>query len=508
MNVLLILFILALLLAFGVSIAHIITLRKKNDELHTQCNVLQAAADESGKETAAQLHLVHLAHRNEETLRDANKDLERIIAERTEELDTLTSFIHATEELLRVANKDLENIAADHAKGVAEIQQRTEELQKEKALVAALETALAESEIQVQNIIIKTPMPACVVSTHGMFEIVNNALCDLLERTDSELLDQHFSLLIPEEKKKDVFAAWNTFLAGAEDLHAEVELRIADGTEKVAALEIITIVNARRERKIIVFAADISKQRKAEEDIRQALEHEKELRELKSSFVSMVSHELRTPLTTILSNAELLERFSAKWDDEKRNRALHRILESIQRMMDLLNDVLFIGKVDAGKMDFHPAPLDLSLLCQDINDEIFNTGIGKRHNLQFAIQGNTSDIPVDPKLLRNAISNVLSNAVKYSSVGSTVSCMIQRSDTEAIITVRDEGIGIMPEDRKKLFSVFHRGSNVGTIQGTGLGLAIVKYCIETHSGTVGIESEEGKGTAVTMKLPIGTISKQ
>ncbi len=241
--------------------------------------------------------------------------------------------------------------------------------------------------------------------------------------------------------------------------------------------------------------------RELEAHLREALAQEKELSELKSQIISTISHEYRTPLTTISSSTEMLERYRHRWDDDKQVKHFRRIQASIQHMTALVNDVLFINKAEFEKLEFQPAPLDLVTFFQEIVDELQST-LSDKHRLTFTSLGNCRECNFDAKLLRQILSNLISNAIKYSPKGGTVSLQLTCEDKKVIFSCADEGIGIPPEDERKLFDSFSRASNVGMIGGTGLGLSIVKKCVELHSGEIAVESEVGVGTTFTVSLPI------
>lgn len=242
--------------------------------------------------------------------------------------------------------------------------------------------------------------------------------------------------------------------------------------------------------------------KQAEDEMRRALEEEKELNELKSRFVSMASHEFRTPLTAIRTATEILERYGDVASEDKKREYFQRIRAAIQNINQLMEDVLTIGKADAGKLEFNPTWFDLQDFCQEILEEI-RLGVGSEHTITFATQGNCTQAFLDAKLLRSILTNLLSNAVKYSPQGSIVKFELTCLDQIARFSVRDEGIGIPEADQPKLFELFHRASNADTIRGTGLGLAIVKQCIELHQGNISFVSKENIGTTFYVELPLG-----
>ena len=253
-------------------------------------------------------------------------------------------------------------------------------------------------------------------------------------------------------------------------------------------------------------SVDITQRKRAEVELLAALQREKELSEMKSKFVSIASHELRTPLATILSSSELLEYYSDGLSADDKLKMLHGIQGAVKRMNALIEDVLIIGKAEAGALQFEPKPVDLCDLCHKVVEEL-RGGVAKQHVIQFEHQFERGSLNLDEKLLRHILTNLLSNAVKYSPAESTVSLLLAERDGEALIEVTDHGIGIPPEDQARLFESFHRASNVGTRQGTGLGLVIVKKAVELHGGTIVIDSKLDVGTRISVRLPLAQAAR-
>jgi len=239
----------------------------------------------------------------------------------------------------------------------------------------------------------------------------------------------------------------------------------------------------------------------AEERIRQALEKEKEISELKSSFISMASHEFRTPLATIRSSTDLLQRYCRDFMDEKKSKHFQQIETSVTQMTQLLDDVLVIGTAEAGKLDFDPAPLDLLDFCGNIVEEL-QLNAGRQHTIFFTSQGDCADICMDESLLRKILTNLLSNAIKYSPGSKAVFFELVCENDVVIFRIQDQGIGISLEEQKQLFEPFFRATNVGKIKGTGLGLSIVKKCVDLHGGKITVDSEVGIGTTLTVTIPL------
>lgn len=236
-------------------------------------------------------------------------------------------------------------------------------------------------------------------------------------------------------------------------------------------------------------------------EIERALAAERELSTLRANFVSLVSHEFRTPLEIILTSSDILERYHERLPAEKRLGYLHTIHETVKRMGGMMEDVLLLGRVEAGRLEFKPAPLDLAKLCHRIVDET-HSAVNGGGKIALRLNGAATGATGDESLVLHLLANLLSNAVKYSPDGSPVEFTVTRAGDDAIFTIADQGRGIPAADRARLFESFQRGSNVGDTPGTGLGLLIAKKAAEVHGGSITFESAEGAGTTFTVTLPL------
>jgi PAS domain S-box-containing protein len=252
---------------------------------------------------------------------------------------------------------------------------------------------------------------------------------------------------------------------------------------------------------MLSMALDITQRKRAEEELLNTLAREKELSQLKSNFVSMVSHEFRTPLGIIQSSAELLREFHPRMQAGERNEQLDSITRNTRRMARMMEDILVLSRLEAGKLEFQPAPLDFKAYCARVVDEV-SSATSERCVIELSLKSIPAQANADERLLGHILPNLLSNAVKYSEPGAKVSLTVERDGDEAVCIVSDKGIGISEEDQQQLFKAFHRGGNVGVRPGTGLGLLLVKSCAELHGGRVRVKSRIGRGTTVTVALPI------
>ena len=252
---------------------------------------------------------------------------------------------------------------------------------------------------------------------------------------------------------------------------------------------------------VLSMALDITQRKQAEVEMLKALAREKELSQLKGNFVSMVSHEFRTPLAVIQSSAELLREFFQKMRPAERDEQLESIIGNTRRMAGMMEEILVLSRLDAGKLDFRPSELDLDTFCRCVVDEVLSA-TSRRCAIEISLASGLPQAHADERLLGHILTNLLSNAVKYSEPGTCVRFAVERDSAEVLCVIRDEGIGISEDDQQMLFTAFHRGANVGSRAGTGLGLLLVKRCVELHQGKVRIESKVGLGTTVTVRLPV------
>ncbi|MFM8308105.1 MAG: ATP-binding protein [Microcystis aeruginosa] len=233
------------------------------------------------------------------------------------------------------------------------------------------------------------------------------------------------------------------------------------------------------------------------------LEKAQELNQLKTEFVSMLSHDFRNPLNKILLSAGLLEESRDRLTKDQQVSYFRMIRSAIKDMDQLLTEVLLIGRADSGRLYCQFDPVDLLDYCQKLV-ESFIVKPENQSAIISQIEGSLERGLWDVNLIKHILTNLLGNAIKYSPQGDPVEFKIIVESEQVVFKIIDRGIGIPSKDQEYLFKPFYRGSNVDNIQGTGLGLAIVGRCVEAHKGQIHLESEEGKGTKITVILPIIT----
>jgi PAS domain S-box-containing protein len=240
----------------------------------------------------------------------------------------------------------------------------------------------------------------------------------------------------------------------------------------------------------------------SKEDLRQALEKEKELGMLKSRFVSMASHEFRTPLSTILSSTSLARKYNTPDQEEKRHKHLSRIHDAVHNLTFILEDFLSLGRLEEGQVEAKPELVSPGDFVDELENLIQEMRQIQKENQQIELSHHfEEDITVDKKLLHNILINLISNAIKYSPENALIRVAFALEEGQLKIGVSDQGIGIPEADQKHLFERFFRAQNAQAIQGTGLGLHIVSRYLQLMNGNIGMTSKENEGTTFTLYIP-------
>lgn len=286
-----------------------------------------------------------------------------------------------------------------------------------------------------------------------------------------------------------------------ENYASDLEFKVKERTRELEHLN-MGLQSQVQERKLAEKALKKSLEeiKKAEKDILRALEKEKELGELKSRFVSMASHEFRTPLTTIASSANLIRKYPEGVQQDKREKHIERITNSVKNLTGILNDFLSLEKLESGTISTSHSKVSLHEVLDEMIQEMEVT-LKKGQEIQCD-KNVDIQFETDPHLLKNLLYNLVSNASKYSDEGQSIIIRCTSQKSEIKIEVEDHGIGIPKAEQKNMFERFFRAANVTNIQGTGLGLHIVKKYTDILQGKITFKSEEGKGSIFTVMLPV------
>ena len=371
----------------------------------------------------------------------------------------------------------------------------------------AAEEALRQSEELLRKVMENLPVGVWLVAPDGRITFGNPAGREIWAGAkfvglDSFGMFRGWWLESGQPIEPDEWAATRAVTKGETSLNEEIEIEAFDGTHKYLLNSAIPIHDNQGDiQGAIVVNQDMTVMKLAENTLRTAFEKEKELGELKSRFVSMASHEFRTPLATILSSSEMLLNYRERMDDLKIDRKLTTIANQVKHLTSIVEDVLDLTRMQTGRTELKLVMADLDALCREVVDE-FRSRSEIQQTIIYNCEQNPVQFPLDRKLVRQIIINLISNASKYSAPEKCVYVSLEFNEKNAILRVRDEGIGIPEADMRHLFEPFHRAGNVGTISGTGLGLSITKQAVELHEGTIRAESRIDIGSTFTITLPL------
>lgn len=268
---------------------------------------------------------------------------------------------------------------------------------------------------------------------------------------------------------------------------AQLEKRVEERTKKLAE----TVTKLEQE---------VKDRKKAQEETKMALEKEKELNTLKSRFVSMASHEFRTPLSTVLSSVSLIAKYNSQEDEKKREKHVNRIKAKVHELTEILNDFLSLDKLEHGKVAYNAEQVELVEFINEHCEELKPIAKSKQQ-LIFNCELESCILEIDPKVIQHVLTNLCSNAIKYSAEDSVITMVLKDDPENVFISVTDQGIGIPETDQKHMFERFFRANNSTNIQGTGLGLNLVKRYVGLANGTIAFKSEENKGSTFIVTFP-------
>lgn len=369
------------------------------------------------------------------------------------------------------------------------------------------ELALKDSETRLRSVVNSSLDAIITIDEAGMVTDWNHQATDLFGYSRSETMGKDLSaLIVPEKYRQAHRQGMKHFLKTGEgpvlNRRIEVHGQHRDGSYFPIELSILP-VRMNKSYLFTAFVRDITLRKKAVDDMEQALQKQKELNELKSRLIAMTSHEFRTPLTTIQSSMDLISFLLEKENigsKDKVEKNFERITFELSRLNNMVNNILMTGKIEAGQLSFHPEPTDIMELCQKVVHQSFSHQRDGR-TVDISVSGKPFPVNIDRNIYIHIITNLLSNAFKYSENRGNPQLGITYTDTEMQLKVKDTGIGIPEEDQARLFESFFRAGNSGAIKGNGMGLAIVKQFVELHNATISVESQLNKGTNFTIIHP-------
>ncbi len=361
-----------------------------------------------------------------------------------------------------------------------------------------LQEAVDNSEEKVRAIIAAIPDMLFVLTKEGNYEEYYSASgdsADLLIPREF-FIGKNVKEVLPSGLAGQFITGFNKVLGGMDLEIIEYQLDVPSGRKYFEA----RVAPIKTQNKVLCIIRDITTRIQQEQELANALIREKELSELKSNFISNTSHEFRTPMSIIQSSADILENYTQMMKPDQVDYHFKRIRTSIKFLTEMLDDILFIEKSNAHKMTLDPVSEDLCSFCENVKKDVLaNEPAGTVITIESELY--TKIQRIDVKLLYSVLSNLLTNAVKYSPAGSEVKIGLSESEGFLTLTVEDQGMGIAEEDQENLFEPFFRGKNVDEIPGTGLGLPIVKRSVDLMGGTISVESRSGSGSKFKIDIP-------
>jgi PAS domain S-box-containing protein len=368
------------------------------------------------------------------------------------------------------------------------------------------ETALRESEEQNRLLFEESPVPVALLNAEGVIVRANRAYQELTGLTLEQLLGytaRDLQLPAPEsDLLRDILLQPEK--AGGRSVSVEFTMRGAKGNQIEVVSRIFPFVLNGSEH-ILVTTIDVSTYKKAEELLRQANAEMEHAMHMKDDFLANMSHELRTPLTGILGITESMMLQVGGPLTERQRKYLGNIDSSGRHLLALINDILDLSKIEAGKVELELEKLSVGDICQASLAFVKEPAMKKHVNLSYHCEPANFLMVADARRLKQILVNLLGNAVKFTLPDGQVSLNVQADMQKASIRfdVVDTGIGMSAQDLARLFTPFTQvdSSLSRRHEGTGLGLALVKKLTELHGGRVSVESELGKGSRFSVELP-------
>jgi len=341
----------------------------------------------------------------------------------------------------------------------------------------------------------------CTAGFDGFFCALNPAWTRALGWSISQLQSRPFLDFVHPEDRASTIRETMRLQSGLDVVEFENRYRHKDGSYRWL---LWSATASQEERLYYAVARDITSRHHIEEELRVAKESADTANRAKSDFLSRMSHELRTPLTSVLGFSQLLE--MGTLDPKDQGEAIRQIRKAGQHLLDLINEVLDIARVEAGRMPLSMEPVLVAAVVVDATDLV--RPLADQRGIVLRTQGSerifSLHVHADRQRLKQVLLNLLANAVKYCGGGCTVTIGAEeRAGGVLRLAVRDTGPGIPDHLRDRVFTPFDRlGAEGDGEEGTGMGLALSKRLVEAMNGTIGCESEPGQGSTFWVDLPI------
>ncbi|MCW9034815.1 MAG: ATP-binding protein [Alphaproteobacteria bacterium] len=366
---------------------------------------------------------------------------------------------------------------------------------------------LKESELKIRSIIETANEGFWLVDNEAITKQVNPAMCAILGRTQDQIIGQSVYSFVDNRNKELFKKQINSRQLGEKGVY-EIELSHPDGNKVPCLFNANPYYDAQGNKDgSFAMVTDITDRKNHERELAKISEQAQAANTAKSEFLSNMSHELRTPLNAILGFAQMMELAPEK-DIQKKS--LNHIMNGGKHLLDLIDQVLDLAKIEVGKLDVEIEEVDVASLIEDCSSTIMPMAKGK--NITIIIEGLPSPVRIfaDPLRVKQAMLNLLSNAVKYNRENGEVRIKPVVVNQEWLqINISDTGQGIPTELQAQLFHPFNRlGAEKSGVEGTGIGLALTKNLVEEMNGHIGVVSAQGEGATFWFEFPISNKTDQ
>jgi PAS domain S-box-containing protein len=344
----------------------------------------------------------------------------------------------------------------------------------------------------------------CIVRLDGFFERVNPAFLKALGYSEQELLSKPIFELLHDDDKEGTKLEYVKLRLGEPTRNLENRFRCKDGSFRWIAWSYFPVAE---QGVAYGVGRDTTEVRLMHEALKQRAAELEQANQVKNEFLATLSHELRTPLTSILGWSRMLR--SGRLSEQDNRKALEVVERNAMTQSRLIEDLLDVSRIITGKLRIELQPVSLASITDDVVNELRPSAEAKGIQVNANIDASAGPVMGDPNRLQQIVTNLLSNAIKFTNDGGRIDVDLQRGESQALLQIRDTGIGIPPSVLPHIFEQFRQAdsSDKRSHSGLGLGLAIVKHLVAQQKGTVQARSEgRGLGSTFTVEFPLASIS--
>ena len=419
-----------------------------------------------------------LVRREVSPLRDANDELSGLIQQ------------GRMGEVTLAADGELGEFMGNFNAFVRLANERMAALEQEQTTLATRAQLLTYRKSRMETVLDSIPEAVFIIDQTGTISYANQRVETLLGVSRQRIIEQDPSAWCTDEAILDVLARYTSRHSTRQYLAQTVIIEPQKERAKnlsIKAYPLFSPSNPNDAQGTLIVIRDTSREIQSQRT--------------QSEFVTHVAHELKTPLHTIgLAGERLL--YDDELTDAERIDAANIVNDEVDRMSSLINDLLSLTKIEMGELPIERGHLKLREFLEDVFESVTRSGANKELSFELALPNDFSPVYLDKDLLRIAVNNLLTNAIKYSDAGGKVTLRADDSEEHVRIAVTDAGIGISAEDQEKIFSKFFRSEDgdVRSRSGHGLGLSLTQQIVELHGGSLSVESSVGQGSTFTIEL--------